>query len=289
MKKHPSSSLICPVCSGGVKYLFEKKTFHIFKCRNCGLGFLDPLPTFEEIESLYNSKNYYHSEGIGYMDYSILEEGYKKMYKKFLRDIEEKYDFTVRDKNILDIGCAYGFFLDVAKEAGASELWGTDITAASEKIVLDKEYKFLRGAFEVLEVPENYFDLIFMGDVFEHLFDPFEAVKKLYAILKPGGIIILTTINFNSLFVKVMRKNWRLLIPPEHIYYWTKESVRILFNKNRLEGICKGYTLFIPKKYLLERFKQQFSFNPLIHKLIPFTIIPIRSFDTIECVFQKRL
>lgn len=89
----------------------------------------------------------------------------------------------------------------------------TDITRESERVTSLKGYKFLRGAFEFLEFPEDYFDLVFMGDVFEHFLDPFKAVKILSTILKPNGIVLLTTLNFDSLFAKVVSKHWRLLIP----------------------------------------------------------------------------
>jgi SAM-dependent methyltransferase len=279
----------CPVCNGEVKYLFTKNTYRIFKCRYCKLGFIHPLPTVKEIEAFYNTGNYYYqSQNKGYADYSGLEGVSKKTYRNFFRYMNKKYQFNIRRKNILEVGCAYGFFLDVAQELGASELWGTDITRESERMTSLKGYKFLRGAFELLEFPEDYFDLVFMGDVFEHFLDPFKAVKILSTILKPNGIVVLTTLNFDSLFAKVAGKHWRLLIPPEHIYYWTKKSINILFNKNKFEGICKGYTIYLTKDYLMERFKLQFAFNPIFFKVLPFKFIPMKSFDTIKCIFQKK-
>lgn len=280
----------CPVCKSEVTYLFEKNTYRILKCLNCGLGFINPLPTIKEIEALYNTRNYYYkSLQRGYTDYSALEEVLKKMYKNFIRDIQQWYNFDMRDKYILDVGCAYGFFLDVARDSGAFEIWGTDITRESERVVSHKGYTFLRGAFELLQLPENYFDLVFMGDVFEHFLDPFAVVKKLSAIVKPNGIVILTTVDFDSLFSKLAGKKWRLLVPPEHIYYWTKKSISLLFSKYNFEGVCKDYMLYITKTYLIERFKLQFNFNPIFFKFIPFSLIPVRSFDTMKCYFRKKI
>ena len=279
----------CPVCDSGAKYLFEKNAYRIFKCRACGLGFISPRPTVGEIEAFYDTGNYYcHAENRGYTDYSGLEKALKKMYRHFIRDTGLWGRFDLKNKRILDVGCAFGFFLDVARESGASELWGTDITSASEKIILGKEYNFTLGAFEVIELPENHFDLVFMGDVFEHLLDPFAAIRKLARILKPGGIVLITTVNFDSIFARATGKKWRLLVPPEHIYYWTKESLHTLFSNNSFEGACRSYTVFLTKTYFIERFKMQFGFHLPLYKLFPLQFIPVPSFDTMKCMFRKK-
>jgi len=278
----------CPVCQSGAKYLFEKNAYRVFKCRACGLGFISPLPTEAQLTDFYNMSNYYClAENRGYADYSSLEEASKKMYRDFLKDphLSGRFDFS--NKTILDVGCAFGYFLDVAREAGARELWGTDITSESEKVISRKGYISVRGAFENIVLPENHFDFVFMGDVFEHLLDPFAAAKKVSRIMKRGGFVLITTVNFDSLFARSAGKRWRLMVPPEHIFYWTARAIQTVFHENRFEGGCKSYTVFLPREYFIERFKKQFGFHPPLSRLLPFRFIPVYSFDTMKCLFRK--
>lgn len=252
------------------------------------MGFISPLPTEAEVADFYNMSNYYClAENRGYADYSSLEEASKKMYRNFLKDPDLGGRFDFSNKTVLDVGCAFGFFLDIAREAGARELWGTDITSESEKVISRKGYISVRGAFEYIALPENHFDFVFMGDVFEHLQDPFAAVKKVSRIMKQGGFVLITTVNFGSLFARVAGKRWRLLVPPEHIFYWTAQSIQTLFHKYGFGGRCKTYTVYLTKEYFVERFGKQFGFHPPLFRLLPFRFIPVFSFDTMKCLFRK--
>lgn len=278
----------CPICGSESVFLFAKGRYKVDRCVNCGLGFIDPVPGAREMEEFYNSGNYYKREDAGYSDYVSLEKGHKRIYAGFIRSAGKSLGFDIRGKSVLDVGCAHGFFLDTAKEMGAEGLWGTDITMESGRLIESKGYRFSCGSFESLDLPERAFDLVFLGDVFEHLFDPFEAAARLSRILRPGGVVILTTVNFASPFVRLAGGKWRLMVPPEHIYYWTAKSLGMLFERHGFKGFCKGYWMYVEKSYLVGRFRVQFGFSPFFFKLYPFSVVPVRSFDTMLCFFRKK-
>src|SRR5436190_19001041 len=118
----------CPICKSHSSLFTKKNNYQLYKCSGCELGFLDPLPTQEAVDKYCNNKNYYESTEHGYLNYSALEKGLKKTYRGFIGKIYNKYSFNLSGKNVLDIGCAHGYFLDTAKESGANELWGIDIS-----------------------------------------------------------------------------------------------------------------------------------------------------------------
>lgn len=277
----------CPICASKANYKFSKGGYHLYRCVSCDFGHLNPAPTLEEVNDFYNSENYYQSKEKGYANYDELEEGLKSTYSQLVKGLHKEYAFDIKDKKVLDVGCAYGYFLDVAKELGASELTGTDLSKDSAVKMKEKGYVFYHGPFENIDLGSNTYDLIFMGDVFEHLMDPFAVLEKIKKVLNPGGLVLITTVDFASVFVKWSGVNWRLFTPPEHIQYWSPKSIKTLFSKYEMEGDVSNYNIYLPKSYIQFRFKKQFGFQPFFMALYPKDVVPIPGFDVMKCVFRN--
>ena len=99
---------------------------------------------------------------------------------------------------VLDIGCAYGFMLE--RFPTGFQKYGTDVSkhAISEAKKRFPDYHFAVGdAEQTFPFKPNYFDLIICNDVLEHLEQPQLLLRNAYKILKPGGLLYLTTPNFN--------------------------------------------------------------------------------------------
>ncbi len=273
----------CPICKCKAKYLFSKKHYHIYRCLNCKLGFLHPMATWEEVRSVY-SLSYYNSPGTDYgyhIPYALLEQGLRLQYLRVLEFIKKAFH-EIRPSSILDVGCAYGYFLDVAAEMwGAQKLVGTDLNPGLKHIIEQKGYSFICSPIEELTLKTDcQFDLIFLGDCFEHFYDPFRVMEEIRSLLSPEGIVALTTVNFNSFLPSFFKQRWRLMTPPEHLFFWTPKAIKVLFTQYGFEVKCRNYWLFYPKIYVYHRFQDQFGFKPHFLKLFPFNIIPIYSFDT---------
>ena len=69
-------------------------------------------------------------------------------------------------------------------------------------------------------------DVVTLFDVIEHLPQPQDVLALACRQLKPGGVIVLTTGDFASLAARVMGAKWRLMTPPQHLWFFTRDSVR---------------------------------------------------------------
>ncbi len=281
----------CPVCEKTSDLIFRKEIgieiYNIYKCTFCGLGFVYPLPDFQQLLNIYTNIAYYRGSFCwGYSgNYSDLESGLKVTYKKILMRVFNLYP-GIRIERVLDVGCAKGFFLDVAKELGALFTLGIDPSEVYREDLEKKGHIFIKGFLENIEL-NCKFDFIFMGDVFEHILDPGKAVEKISELLDSDGIIVISTVDFSSLIARFLKDKWRLLTPPEHLYFWTPKSIKLLFEKKGFKGRTLKYWLFYPKDYVLKVFKKQFGFYPYFIKLWPRKLVPVFGFDVLLAIFTR--
>jgi 2-polyprenyl-3-methyl-5-hydroxy-6-metoxy-1,4-benzoquinol methylase len=138
---------------------------------------------------------------------------------------------------LLDIGCATGFSLEVARELG----WraqGVEISEfacnfARKNLGLDVFCGLLANA----DLEPESFDVVTMWDYIEHCPDPAQEIKKASSLLKPGGVLALTTPNIASVPARVWRSRWMGIKQGEHLYYFTPETMERLLAKSHFETV----------------------------------------------------
>ena len=216
-------SLDCPACGRVTpqRYLYCKNGCDILKCQECGLG-RSETTTFDP--AAYYTEVYFsgrHADGYG--DYLGSE---KVLRREFARAVELIRRHCRRGR-LLEIGCAYGFFLQEAKpffQVGGLEL-AEDAAAYCRREGLD----VVTGMADASNLARfGQQDVIVMLDVIEHLPDPRETLALCAHHLNAGGIMVLTTGDFASLYARLAGRHWRLMTPPQHLWFFTPESVRRL-------------------------------------------------------------
>jgi len=127
---------------------------------------------------------------------------------------------------LLDVGCGAGFWLNVAIEAGWDGL-GIDLSPDAIAFARDRlGLNVIAGRMQDRELPESTFDVITLLETIEHLFDPMAVLRQAHRVLRPGGLIAITTPNLNSLAFKFLGQDWSILSPTEHLYYFTERTIR---------------------------------------------------------------
>jgi ubiquinone/menaquinone biosynthesis C-methylase UbiE len=122
---------------------------------------------------------------------------------------------------VIDLGCGVGVLERlIKKEKKGCEIWGVDISNEAIKNDLDHDpdIKYQQGEIGNLsKLPEDYFDVVFSGEVIEHLDHPEDLFNDAQRILKKGGKLIVTT------------PQDKHVDSPEHVWYFTKDDVNTLF------------------------------------------------------------
>lgn len=215
--------------------------FNIVKCLNCGLVYLNPRPT--NISAYYpNDYKPYNLEKEDFFELlnSKLMDSYYKDHRG-LADMLKAFFYRLfyspipkqRVGRILDVGCGNGLSLYNLKKHNW-DVYGFDM---SEEAVNFAKQKFdLQNVkhclVDFMEYPSEYFDVVTMSHVIEHLKEPAETLKKINSILKDDGLMVITTPNVNSFNFKFFGKYWFPLDTPRHLNLFSRSTINKILSAN---------------------------------------------------------
>jgi 2-polyprenyl-3-methyl-5-hydroxy-6-metoxy-1,4-benzoquinol methylase len=146
-------------------------------------------------------------------------------------------------RRLCDVGCADGQFLAIAQHAGW-EATGIELNPPAVARARMTGATVHEGALEELEdLPWRTFDVVTCWDVLEHTPEPGTFAQKLSRLVAPGGLLLITTLNWDSLVRRVRGMHWSM-IADEHFTYWTQRALRHLFEREGMEVCaCESFGL----------------------------------------------
>ena len=219
MKKWPKEP--CRICGYDKFSLWGKRQGHnLFQCKNCQVVFFYPYPTPEALKTYYNAN--YHVDR-GYDGSGEAGELRRRMYALDVADLEATLP---RGGRFLDVGCAEGVFLSMLGPRW--EKFGIDISTRAVSEAQKKEDVTARVA-DVTDMDAESFDVVHLRGVFEHLLQPRRFMTDVRRVLgKNGWLVLSNTPNAAGAVPRLFRGRFKLIIPNEHLHYFTPRTVRVL-------------------------------------------------------------
>lgn len=217
----------CILCaSKDLLYFSQKNNYDFLICKECGLVFVDNQPSLKTlIFDFYSEKSGYHSK----LDKNLT--AIKSHNKKFIKIIDRLVGLNLQG-NLLDVGCSNGEFLFLAKKRGF-KTFGVEVNKNTANIAINNGFKVFNGTLEEAKFKNNYFSVIFLGDIIEHVARPDMLVKECKRILKRGGIMVISTPNMDCFFAKatyvmckLFRFPWSILRPPYHLFLFSESNLK---------------------------------------------------------------
>ena len=202
-----------------VKLSFEKEGMPYFKCSKCNIWFSGKSLDNRSIKELYK----YYSSTKSTSSTEINELRYDALLSKF-----EYYRKTSR---LLDVGCGRGDLIRIAKKKGWQAI-GSEFSFEAIDLCKKNDLKVVWGKLSEINFPEDYFDVICMQEVVEHIDEkPSKTFKEVIRILRPEGVLYITTPNVNSLTRYLVGAKWRAF-HVEHRFLFTPHIIREMLGKN---------------------------------------------------------
>jgi SAM-dependent methyltransferase len=212
----------------------------ILRCRACGYVFADMRLTDEELFKLYNEDFF---TGAEFSDYAADAKFFRKNFALRLRELKKFLD-PARHQKLLEIGCAYGFFLDMARGEFA-QVQGIDITDAGVRYAREElKLDVVQADFLAHDYGAEKFDVVCMWDTIEHLREPHRYVEKIAAHTAPGALLALTTGDIESANARLRKDRWRLIHPPTHLHYFSSKSIARLLDAHGFDLVYNRYCGF---------------------------------------------
>ena len=139
---------------------------------------------------------------------------------------------------LLEVGCAYGFFLDEARSRFAHRT-GTDYSPAALEKARGRADRVILGGTAQLptDAAGELFDCIAVIHVIEHVYDPQDFLRTLAGHLRPGGWMVLATPDMGSLWRPLMRRRWPFFKTPEHVTYFDRRTLLELLRRSGYEAV----------------------------------------------------
>lgn len=260
----------------------KKDRLPIYKCDSCGHGFTPVNFDPQVIVGWY--------EKFPKDDVFISQRSARSKTAKVVLNRIEK---LVPNKGmILDLGSGPAFFLKAAKDRGWNvqgiepAYWAIDYSVRELGIEQDK---FIRGDYNALkEIADSSLDVVTAFDVIEHVVDPADLLYQIKRVLKPDGLLVMTTPRFSSLLARVSGKTWHAIMP-EHIQYFTDASMQKLLKKENMKIVRNNnHVRYLPVDYVASRFLSHIGLNAFNNKLKLSYNLPVNFGDEFELHIRNR-
>lgn len=273
----------CVSCGKASRHVFrfDANGCGIWQCENCGLGHAE---TSGFDPSAYYTADYFSGQcADGYSDYRGAEP---VLRREFARSV----DFVRRFRGsgrLLDLGCAYGFFLKEAQR---------DFDVSGIELVEDAAHACRQAGLNVLSgVADDAnmarigkVDVVTMFDVIEHLPQPADTLALCSRHLKPNGVIVITTGDFASLVARWSGPRWRLMTPPQHLWFFSRESLRRMAEPLglSLEHFDHPWKI-VPLSLILFQLRRMLGMSGAPVAVASHIGVPVNLFDAMRVVLRK--
>lgn len=155
--------------------------YDLLECSECGVMYVDPLPTQGELDAFYSAQ---------YFDFE--PHKYEGRGMAFAR----KYLRRGKPGRFLDVGCATGFFLNGVRKHSGWEVWGVDAAAPAVRFAAATLGLDVRlGELMDVRFPPASFDFVHVSNVLEHVRQPVAFLQECRRIIAPGGTLYLSVPN----------------------------------------------------------------------------------------------
>ncbi|MHC4551054.1 MAG: class I SAM-dependent methyltransferase [Planctomycetota bacterium] len=210
------------------------------KCPECTFVYAHPLPTEEELLEYYGK----HVPA-GFKPHRGLIRRFK--YYSLIRSIRKQFP---RSKGIrlLEIGCSQGRLLSTLQLHRRFDSTGVDLTELSVEYARGQGLDVRLGTLQSQSFPDESFDAVVALQTVEHLLDPIGELEEIHRVLRKGGIFLATVPCVTHYRARMAGMKWKYYGPPGHLWYFSPDSFRRLFEKTGFEPVSA--TCYLRKSYL---------------------------------------
>ena len=284
----------CPVCAEthatpltvGVDFEYGSLPgpFTMLQCDGCGHGYLDPVPTPDQLPTIYpptyytvNPRSPIHFDGFIYET---------KMRRDVGRIVSQAKGVELR--TVADLGCGDAERLAKVGEAlgGGVDLVGVDFQPDPERTaeLAGRGVRMVEANIEggLEELEDGSLDLVIMCQILEHLYDPAAALRSISRKLAPKGLLLIETPNIGGIDYHLFKKKyWGACHFPRHFHLFTVDSLIRVVGDAGLTVARRG---FIPSGFLIVSLRNKLGLSSIERSRRFGEFLHMRNFPVVAAV-----
>ncbi len=259
----------CPICGGMARspvhpsltdriFFCAPGVWSLYRCDECGCGYLDPRPTPDSIglayaeyythaapdEEVFLSSTTFVGRRLAFIRNGYLNSRFPRLAMKPAHPIGFRLmnlfpatrAMAERDvrhlpapaagARLLDMGCGSGAFVRRAIKLGYNAE-GLEFDAQAVTAAVNEGLPVREGSLPETGLPQESYDVVMLSQVIEHLHDPLAALREIHRLLKPGGLLWLATPNMDAPGHEHFGVDWRGLEPPRHLVLFSAKALAL--------------------------------------------------------------
>ncbi|MBI5944627.1 MAG: class I SAM-dependent methyltransferase [Chloroflexi bacterium] len=229
----------------------------LFNCHECELRFKFPQIQPAELKTLYSltGLDHWQSDSSARAEWGVARDWILATPIKF---------------DLLDVGCFDGRFFSTLPPA--FKFSGVEINPQAAEQARQKGIEIIGTDFQAIEgLPSDAFDVVTAFDVVEHITDPAGFLKQAVRVVRPGGLIIISTGNALSLPLRLLGSRHYFVVNAEHVSFISPQWCK------RLAGEI-GVTLIAERRFSHAIFNniylriKQIALNIMYRFFLPFFV-----------------
>jgi SAM-dependent methyltransferase len=269
----------CPLCKGGTlapAHRDLRDGLGVNRCGGCGLLSVHPFPGAKELAKLYDDAYFANASdaNLGYESYAAFRLALEATFRRNLRVLRR---FAPAGR-LLELGCAEGYFLALAKAQGFAPAGIELAKGAAGRAAALSGVPVHAGSLESFAQAPATYDVVAAWDVIEHVADPSAALDRCAELLKPGGWLAATVPDPDGWLHGLLGAKWfGWNALREHPIYFPRATLRrALEERGFTVQLQRRWPWYVPLHWLLQRLPAGGATAPLSkallagHLLIPF-------------------
>ena len=213
--------ILCHVCGSPRYKIFQDfRNNRVVICESCGLFYTNPVP--EEQVLIAQIK--------GSGDYTKDQLNKVQFFRNRASNLFDRVESIVPPGRVLDIGCAIGTALVVARERGW-ECTGIELSDSSVQIAKSQGLRIIQAELEQARLPGNSFDMVTVNHVLEHVSDPGPFLREIRRILRKEGLLFISVPNVHAWQFFLLRQNYSWTFHEHHFIHFSTDTLGLLLQR----------------------------------------------------------
>jgi len=216
---HSIAPRACPGCRAAARRVIgEVSGWAVASCAFCATVYATDLPTAEDAAEDYDQ--YYGESNLVVPDF----------VGRQLEAVVETFAPFRQLNRMLDVGFGAGSFMQAARAANW-QIEGSEVSRPAIEQMRGQGFTVHHADLPAAQLPPESFDVIVAVEVVEHVADPGVQVREMACLLRPGGLLWMTTPNGAGLSERLLQTRWSVVAPPEHLQLFSPRGMNSMLRR----------------------------------------------------------